>query len=90
MLQYSIKILYLPQDKFMHIFGGLWEYLPPTILQKAFFDRAVSYLQELVGSKSVLSKAYLALVVVAGLDKATISMHCYLVASRAVAMPRLR
>ena len=61
----------------MHIFGGLVQYLPQKIRQKIFFDRVVSHFQEKDGGTSVLSGEYLVLVVVADLDKATISMHNY-------------
>ena len=56
--------------------------------KKACLDRVVSHFLENVGC--VLSGEHLVLVVVAGLDKAIISMHCYLVTSRSLAMPQSR
>ena len=65
--------LYLPQNenKVMHI-----------VYYNAFYNRVVSQFQEKVGCMGVLSGEHTALVVVAGLDKATISMHCYLAMAR--------
>ena len=54
--------------------------------KKAFFDRVVSHFQEKVGSTGVLNGEHTVHVGVAGLDKATISMHCYFAASRSLVM----
>ena len=83
---------YLPQDEIWSctFLAACDSICHQNFPKEAFFDRVVSHFQEKVGGKSVLSGKYLALVVVAGLDKATISMHCYLVASRSLAEPRNR
>ena len=72
-------------NMFMHIVGGLWQYLPPKFSKKAFFDRVVSHFQEKVGSTRVLSGEHLALVVVASLDKATNKFNALLLSSVALA-----
>ena len=48
--------------------------------------RDVSQFQEKVGYIGMLSGEHTALVVVAGLDKATIPMHCYLAMAGALAI----
>ena len=71
--------LYLPRDEYVHahFFEGSGNICHQKFSKKALFDRVVSHLQEKVGSTSVLSREHLPLVVVAGLDKATISIHRY-------------
>ena len=56
--------------------------------KKAFMAWVVSHLQEKVSSTFVLSGEHMVHGLVAGLDKATISMHCYVAASCSPAMPQ--
>ena len=66
----------------MHIFDSLRQYFSRQVIYNAFYNRVVSQFQEEVGCIGVLSGEHTAHVVVAGLDKATISMHCYLAMAR--------
>ena len=75
----------MPHDEniVMHIFWRLVvAFTTKKLSQKAFSDRAVSYFQ--VGTTIVLSGEHMVFVVLAGLD--TISMRCYLAASRSLVM----
>ena len=74
----------------MDIFDSLRSYFSWKIIYKAFYNRVVSQLQEKVGCIVVLSEEHTAHVVVAGLDKATISMYCYLAMSRSPDIPQRR
>ena len=56
------------------IFYVLWWYSSQKVLQKSIFNRVVLQFQEKVGSTGVLSGEHMVHVVVAGVDKATISM----------------
>ena len=60
------------------------------ILQKALSDRVVSHLEEKLGSTVVLSGEHMVHGLVAGFDKDTISIHCYVAASRLPTMPQSR
>ena len=64
--------------------------LSRKVLQKAFFNRVISHSHEKCGGTYVLSGEHMGHVVMAGLDKATLSMYCYLLASRSPDMPQSR
>ena len=66
----------------MHIFDSLRLYFSRQVIYNAFYNKVVSQFQEKIGCIGVLSGEHTALVVVAGLDKVTISMHCYLAMAR--------
>ena len=59
-------------------------------MQNAFYNGVVSQFREKVGCKGVLNGEHTAHVMVVGLDKATISMHCYLTMSRSPDVPQMR
>ena len=52
------------------------------ICKESFFNRVASHSEEKVGNRDVLSREHNVHVVVLGLNKATMSMHCYFSASR--------
>ena len=62
----------------MHIFYGIGH----QIFSKYFLDRVASHLQEKVSSTDGLSDDHMVHGLVAGLDKTTITMNCYVAMSR--------
>ena len=57
---------------------------------KAFIETVVSHLKETIGSTGVLSGEHMMHGLVSGLDKVSISMHCYVAASHSRAMLQSR
>ena len=75
----------------MRIFTACADICSEKMFRKNHFSVEMYHIfQKKVGSTCVLRGEHMVDVVVSGVDKATISMHCYLAASRSPAIPQNR